>query len=93
MKQKNKWKRGDGESPSLRRLQEKVCTTWTGACRPGATPSVPDTYIRRDEAFKPQTKDDEEMEDLMERLKSAGMGGMNVYNRDEISEMAAAGEL
>jgi hypothetical protein len=77
----------------LRTLQKWACKTWSGVCNKGKTPKVPETYERDDEVFKPKSKADVEMDALMAQLNAAGMGGMSVFNREEIGEMEASGEL
>ena len=78
---------------TLRKLQNKVCRKWAKVCGKGKTPPVPESYVRADEAFKAKSDADVEMDELMAKMKAAGLGGMSVFNRDEIGELDEAGEL
>ena len=46
---------------------------------------------REDFPFIPISEKDLEMENMMAKMKESGMGGMSMYNRDDMEEMMANG--
>ena len=66
-----------------------VCTKESKRC---AKPSKPIKHKRTDEDFKPMTKKEQEMEELMRTMKSSGLGGgMSMYDRDDMDAMMKGG--
>ncbi len=45
-------------------------------------------HIRTDEDFKEISEKDLPMEQLMAQMKSAGIGGMSMYNKEDMEDMA-----
>ena len=43
--------------------------------------------------FIEMEKKDLDMEKMMAEMKKMGMGGMSMYDRDDMEEMAAAGDI
>lgn len=77
------WK-GDHEKAEV---IEKVCKKWSKRCPNKKTVSKK----RIDYVFKPISDKDLEMEQLMAKMEAAGLGGMSMYNKDDMEEMAASG--
>ena len=47
---------------------------------------------KKDYEFKPKTEEEIQMEEMMAGMEAAGMGGMNMYNRDDMADMMAVRE-
>jgi len=47
---------------------------------------------KKDYEFKPKTEEEIQMEEMMAGMEAAGMGGMNMYNRDDMADMMAGME-
>lgn len=52
---------------------------------------LPSTSKREDQPFVPMKDKDLEMEQLMAKMRASGMGGMSMYDRDDMEEMMAGG--
>mmetsp|Transcript_102333 Transcript_102333/g.176744 ORF Transcript_102333/g.176744 Transcript_102333/m.176744 type:complete len:222 (-) Transcript_102333:537-1202(-) len=74
---------------SLDKLKSRVCKKWTKACQ--STPQGPVPDGRNDETWKEMDKKALEMEELMAKMESAGLGGMSMYSRDDMDEMMERG--
>lgn len=70
-------------------LKDKVCKKWTSRC--SSQKYIPASYKRTDFPFKPVSEKDLQMEQLMAEMKKAGMGGMSMYNRDDMDALASGG--
>lgn len=68
-------------------ITEKVCRKWSKRCPNKKTL----TKKRIDYDFKPISEKDLEMEQLMAKMESAGLGGMSMYNKEDMEEMASGG--
>lgn len=75
---------------SRKELKSKVCKEWSGRC---SSKSKPINFDRTDLPFEEISAKDLEMEQLMATMKAAGMGGMNMYNKDDMEGMMAGGGM
>ena len=71
----------------LEEAKAKVCKKWTKRCSKPAKPLSGKSGIRKDYAFEELTEKDLQMEQMMASMKESGMGGMSMYNRDEMESM------
>ena len=75
---------------SRKELKSKVCREWSGRCSSKAKPI---TYERTDLPFEEISEKDLQMEHMMAQMKAAGMGGMNMYNKDDMENMMGSGGM
>lgn len=75
---------------SRKELKSKVCREWSGRCSSKAKPI---TYERTDFSFEEISEKDLQMEQMMAQMKAAGMGGMNMYNKDDMENMMGNGGM
>jgi hypothetical protein len=75
---------------SRKELKSKVCREWSGRCSSKAKPI---NYDRTDIPFEEISEKDLQMEQMMAQMKAAGMGGMNMYNKDDMEGMMANGGM
>lgn len=72
------------------KLIAHVCKKWTKACPEKRENRLllPNHYHRKDEIFKEKTDKDREMDQMMKKMKAAGLGnGAQMYSRDDIENM------
>lgn len=79
----------------LEEAKAKVCKKWTKRCTkwPQGKPLSGKSGMRTDYPFDEVSEKDLEMEQMMASMKAAGMGGMSMYDRDEMQAMAAGGGM
>lgn len=75
---------------SRKELKSKVCREWSGRCSSKAKPI---SYERKDYPFEEISEKDLQMEQMMAQMKAAGLGGMNMYNKDDMENMMANGGM
>mmetsp|Transcript_14798 Transcript_14798/g.22289 ORF Transcript_14798/g.22289 Transcript_14798/m.22289 type:complete len:267 (+) Transcript_14798:73-873(+) len=73
---------------SKKEAKKTVCREWSNRCSKKAKPI---TFVREDEQFVEMSDKDLQMEQLMAQMNAAGMGGMSMYNRDDMEDMVANG--
>ena len=72
---------------SADKLSSKLCTKWSSACKK-KQPKLKERKF--DEEFQKKTKKDIEMDELMANMQGMpGMGGMQMFSRDDIEENLA----
>jgi hypothetical protein len=71
-------------------LKSKVCREWSGRCSSKAKPI---NYQREELPFEEISEKDLQMEQMMAQMKAAGMGGMSMYNKDDMEGMMANGGM
>lgn len=71
-------------------LKSKVCREWSGRCSSKAKPI---NYQREEIPFEEISEKDLQMEQMMAQMKAAGMGGMSMYNKDDMEGMMANGGM
>ncbi len=71
--------------------QDVACKKWSKRCSK-KQPILPASG-RQDFPAKEISQKDLEMEKLMKSMKDMGMGGMSMYNRDDMDEMANDGGM
>eukprot|EP01041_Mallomonas_annulata_P008351 gene8351-17207_t len=74
---------------SMSEIKNKVCQKMTKRC-PNKK-FLPSKTKREDYPFVPMKEKDLEMEQLMAKMKASGMGGMSMYNREDMEDMAGGG--
>jgi hypothetical protein len=65
-----------------------LCSKWTKRCNKKAKPIK---TVRKDYPFKEVSDKELEMERMMAKMKEMGVGGMSMYNRDDMEDMLADG--
>lgn len=81
-----------GNKYSSETVIAKVCTKWSNRCSKSKK-SPKHSIDRVDYEFKEISEKDLEMEKLMAKMKASGMGGMSMYNRDDMESMMAGGGM
>ncbi len=80
-------------SLSLEKMQEKSCSKLTKRCTAKGKPKyLPKAFKRVDYPFEEISEKDLQMEQLMAQMKDSGLGGMSMYNREDMAAMAGMGE-
>ena len=72
----------------MNEFQVTVCQKWSKRCPKKA---IPAKFARIDHSFTPIKEKDLEMEQLMAKMKAAGMGGMSMYSKDDMEDLASSG--
>lgn len=75
---------------SRKEMKSKVCRDWSGRCSSKAKAI---TYQREEIPFEEISEKDLQMEQMMAQMKAAGMGGMSMYNKDDMEGMMANGGM
>lgn len=73
-------------STSLVGMRDKICQKMVKRCK-GKNKYLPSNFKRVDFPFEAMSDKDAQMEELMAEMKKAGLGGMNMYNRDDMASM------
>ena len=66
--------------------QDKLCNKLTKRC---TRKDKPMKVARKDYPFKEVSEKELEMERMMAKMREMGMGGMSMYNRDDMDNMMA----